>query len=353
MLRQEFLKLLCFLIVGFVAIFTLFDFIEKVDNFQEAGVGGSAMISFFMLQIPEITSLLLPVAILMATVITLGLMSARNEITAIKSSGISIFRFTLPILLLSLAMAFGLALLNESVVPDTKAKTNYIWDVMVEKRPTRLISEKGFYFKGRNSIYKVGYYDPITRSLSNVVYYHFDKDFNLDMRIDARRARFLSGHWVFFSGLQQRLLAGGGYTAQRFEELAVAVPELPEDFTRLSKPSEEMGFGELAAYLRQVEEEGYDALRYRVDLQARISYPFVCLIMALLGIPLALFQEGGRSLALGIMLGLGCAMIYWVGFSYTRSIFGYSGVLPPFVAVWLPNLVFGLLGAGMFTSIRQ
>lgn len=350
---REFLKLLSFMVVGFVAIYTLFDFIEKVDNFTEAGLGASTMLSFFMLQVPEITSLLLPVAVLMATIITLGLMAARNEITAVKSSGVSIFRFTLPILLLSVALAFGLAVMNETVLPRTKARTNYIWDVMVEKKPNRLVSKKGFYLKGRNAIYRVGYYDPVTQSLSNVVYNHFDHDFNLDLRVDARRARYLGGKWVFFSGLYQKRLPGGGYDARRFKEITVPVGELPDDFTRLSKPSDEMSFAELAEYLRQVEGEGYDARRYRVDLQARISYPFVCLIMALLGIPLALMQEGGRSMAVGVILGLGFAMLYWVGFSYTRSIFGYSGVLPPVLAVWLPNLFFALIGGGLLTSIRQ
>src|SRR5512147_658833 len=100
-MAREFLKLFCVLVAGFVAIYTIFDFIEKVDNFQGAEVPTSAMLSFFLLQVPEITSLMVPMAILMSTVITLGLMGKRNEIVAIKSSGISLFRYALPILLVS------------------------------------------------------------------------------------------------------------------------------------------------------------------------------------------------------------------------------------------------------------
>ena len=352
-ISREFLRLLGFLVVGFVSLFTIFDFIEKVDNFQEAGVPASAMLSFFILQIPEVTSLMVPVAVLMSTVLTLGMMGKRNEIVAIKSSGVSVFRFTLPILLLSLCMTMFVALLNETVIPGTKAKTNYIWDVLVEKRPGQLIHKEKFWLKGQNSIYRVGFYDPESHSLADVAYYRFDKDFNLELRVDARRARFLGGRWIFFSGLHQERLAGGGYSAQVFDEREVDLPERPYDFTRLSKPSEEMSLGELIRYVQKIETEGYDSRRYRVDMQGKMSFPFVCLIMALVGIPLALMKEKGQSLALGVVLGLGVALLYWVSFSYVRSIFGYSGVLPPFVAAWLPNGLFGLLGLWLFASIRQ
>lgn len=353
---REFLKHFAFLVVAFVAIYVIFDFIEKVDNFQEAGLSWATMLTFFILQIPEITTLLLPLAVLMSTVITLALMAKRNEIVAIKSSGVSLLRFSLPILLLSLALTLALALLNEAVVPRTKARTNYIWDAQVEKRPGRLFHEETFWFKGQNSIYHVGFYDAAGQTLSDMVYYAFDKQFNLTLRVDARRIRYLSGRWVAFEGLVQERLPGGGYSAKSFDELPLNLPELPQDFSRLAKPSEEMTFVELARYLGRIEREGYDARRYRVDLQARISYPFVCFIMALLGVPLALLGDKGRaggSLAMAIILGLAASMIYWVIFSYARSIFGYSGVLPPFVAVWLSNWVFAVAGLWLMTTVRQ
>jgi lipopolysaccharide export system permease protein len=349
---REFLKHLFFLVLSFVAIYTLFDFIEKVDNFQEAGAPTSALVTFFVLQIPEIITLMLPLAVLMAAVITLALMAKRNEIVAVKSSGVSLFRFTLPILLLSLVMTLGLALLNEVVLPDTKSRTNYIWNVLVEKQPGRVYHEDTFWYKGQNSIYHVGFYDPQNQTLADVTYYRFDQDFDLVLRVDARRVRYLGGRWVAFEGLSQRLLPGGGYDVRTFEEAPLDLSELPTDFTRLSKPSEEMSFIELARYLNRVEAEGYDARRYRVDLQARIAYPFVCLIMALLGVPLALVGEGG-GMARGVVLGLGAAVLYWIGFSYCRSIFGYTGVLPPAAAVWLPNGVFALTGLWLMAEVRQ
>ena len=353
---REFLKHFAFLVVAFVGIYVLFDFIEKVDNFHEAGQSWATMLTFFVLQLPEIITLLLPLAVLMATVITLALMSKRNEIVAIKSSGVSLVRFTLPILLLSLAFTLALALLNETVVPRTKARTNYIWDVLVEKRPGRLVHEEAFWYKGQNAVYRVGFYDADGQTLSDVVYYGFDQDFNLALRVDARRIRYLSGRWVGFEGLLQERLPGGGYSAKSFDQQPLDLPELPQDFSQLSKPSEEMTFVELARYLDRIEREGYDARRYRVDLQARISYPFVCLIMALLGIPLALISDRGRageSLAPAIIVGLVSALIYWVSFSYARSLFGYSGVLPPFLAVWLSNLVFAVAGLWLMTTVRQ
>ena len=352
-MSREFLKLMGLFLVSFVGLYTLFDFIEKVDNFQEAGVASATMLSFFVLQIPELVVLLIPVAILMSTILTLGLMAKRNEIVAIKSGGLSIFRFTMPIMLIATVFTLGSALLNETVIPRTKARTNYIWDVMVEKRPGQMLRREKFWLKGDNSIYKVGFYDSTSQTISNVTYYRFDKDFNLALRIDAKRARFLGDQWVFISGMSQERLPGGGYKGEMFEEKLLPLPERPGDFTRLSKPSEEMGLGELVAWLEKMEREGYDARKYRVDLQAKLAFPFVCIIMALWGIPLATFKEKGAALAPGVVLGLGVSLLYWVSFSYLRSLFGYSGVLPPFLAVWLPNGLFSLGGLWFLSSIRQ
>jgi lipopolysaccharide export system permease protein len=350
---REFLKMFCFMVLAFVSIYTLFDILEKAKNFSEAGVPQGAMLSFFILQVPEITSLMVPVAVLIATVITLGLMGKRNEVVAVKSSGVSIFRFTLPIVLISLALTIGVAVLNETVLPKTKARTNYIWNVLVEKQPGQLYHKEKFWYKGQNSIYRVGFYDVESQSLADVVYYRFDRDFNLSARVDARRARYLGGRWVFFSGLYQERLPQGGYAAKAFEEREVELPEKPSDFVRLSKPSEEMSLAELARFVRKMEEEGYDSRRYRVDLQSKLSFPVVTLIMALIGVPMALFKERGRSLAPGVVLGLSCALLYWISFSYVRSIFGYAGVLPPFLAAWLPNGLFLLAGLWLFTHIKQ
>lgn len=350
---REFLKLFAFLVVGFVAIFTLFDFIEKVDNFMEAGVPGSAMFSYFLLQVPEVTALMIPMAILMASILSLGLMAKKNEIVAVKSSGISMFRFTLPIVLLAMVLALSVAMINEVVLPITKTRTNYIWNVRVEKQAGKLYQKEHFWYKGHDAIYQVGFYLPESQSLAQVTCYRFGPEFTLTERIDAKRARYLGGKWLFFDGLYQKRLPEGGYSAQIFNQLQVALPEKPSDFSRMSKPSEEMSLAELARYVGKLERQGFDPLRQRVDMQAKLSFPFVCLIMALIGIPLALFKEKGRFLPAAVLIGLGVALFYWVGFSYVKSIFGYTGVLPAIIVAWLPNLFFGLVGMFMFTHVKQ
>jgi lipopolysaccharide export system permease protein len=352
-IAREFFKIFSLMVASFVVLYTIFDFLEKANNLGEAGVPTATMISFFILQLPEITALMIPVGVLISTVTTLALMAKRNELVAIKSSGISMLRFTTPLLLISLAMTIAVALLNETVVPGTKAKTSYIWNALVEKQLGQLLHKEKFWLKGQNSIYRVGFYDPESQSLADVVYYRFDREFNLAERVDARRARYLSGRWVFFTGLYQQRLGDGAYSAQSFDELAVNLPEKPQDFSRLSKPSEEMSFGELARYVQKIEDEGYDTRHYRVDLHGKISLPFVTLIMALLGVSLALHKEHRASLPLGVVMGLVCALLYWISFSYVRSLFGYSGMLPPFVSAWLPNGIFFLGSLWFFSHIRQ
>jgi lipopolysaccharide export system permease protein len=352
-ITREYLKMVLALVVVFVATYTLFDFIEKVDNFHEADVPAGVMAQFFAFQVPELIALLLPMSVLLGTILTLGLMARRNEITAIKASGVSLLRVSLPILLVAGIMTLATALINETVIPGAKSRTNYIWDVLVEKRPGSLFHNEKFWYKGHSSIYHVGFFDTDTNTLSDVVYYRFDDNFNLLLRVDARRARYIEGRWVFFTGMMQKRLPDGGYGAENFEEKEIDLPEKPADFTRLSKPSEEMNFAELHQYVQKVEGEGYDSRRYRVDLMAKISFPFVCIIMALVGIPLALFQQGKDALPLAIILGVGVALVYWIAFSYVRSLFGYGGVLPPFLAAWLSNGVFAIVALYGILRVRQ
>ncbi len=153
----------------------------------------------------------------------------------------------------------------------------------------------------------MGFYEPESTSIAGVVYYSFDKDFNLLLRIDARRARFLEDRWVFVSGLYQELMPGGGYQAELFDEKDVDLPERPQDFSRLAKPSEEMSLVELAAWLDKLEKEGYDSRRYRWTSRARFL-PLVCLLMAC-GVPLPSSRKGPCPGPRVVLVGR--ALCYW------------------------------------------
>ena len=124
---------------------------------------------------------------------------------------------------------------------------------------------------------------------------------------------------------------------------------VPEDLRRVAKKCEEMSYGELSAYIQGVEEEGYDATSYRVDLSAKIAFPLVCVIMSIVGTGLALWRKKKEGFASSIVYGIGMAFLYWTLYSFCLSL-GYGGILPPMIAAWLTNVIFACLGTLMLLN---
>jgi lipopolysaccharide export system permease protein len=137
-----------------------------------------------------------------------------------------------------------------------------------------------------------------------------------------------------------------------FKETEFPLEESWESFQKTARASEEMSYTELRTYIQKIQSSGYDATRYLVDLYAKLSHPFLNLIMVLIGIPFALKtgRSGGVALSIGtsVFIGFVYGMVYYISLS-----FGKSGVLPPFVAVWTPTMLFGLAGIFTLMSLRQ
>ncbi len=145
---------------------------------------------------------------------------------------------------------------------------------------------------------------------------------------------------------------GGSIQTTQFEELELSLSESWESLQNIERRSQEMSYTELRTYIKKIQSAGYDSTRYLVDLYAKLSYPFLNFIMILIGVPFALKtgRSGGVALSIGVSVMIGFA--YGVTF-YVFLSFGKSGVLSPFLAAWIPTLLFGLAGVFTLMSIRQ
>jgi lipopolysaccharide export system permease protein len=101
-----------------------------------------------------------------------------------------------------------------------------------------------------------------------------------------------------------------------------------------------MSFKELLYYIREIEAEGYDATSYRVDLHSKFAIPFACLIVCLIGTGITVRKISAHGLAVNITVGIFMIFLYWISQSFCMSL-GYGGMLPPFIAAWMSNFIFG------------
>ncbi len=345
-LAKELLQYFFMVLISVVGIYLTVDFFEKIDDFLEEGVPLSRAAIFFALRLPFVVAQVMPVGVLLAVLIVFGLMLRNNEIVALKSSGVSIVHLFKTVLILGAMSGFLLFFFNEALVPISIGKANGIWRTEVKKKSAIASREKDIWIKGDHAISHVRYFMPSDETIFGVTLNYFDDGFRLIKRIDAEKGVYGGGEWHLFNVIEQELSKNdGNYGVTEREESPIRLDFLPEDLRRVAKQPEEMGYRELASYIRKVELEGYDATSYKVDLSAKVAFPFVCVIMSIIGVGLTFWRQKKEGLTGSIFWGILLAFVYWTVHSFCLSL-GYGAILPPIVAAWLTNGIF--LSFGIF-----
>lgn len=349
----EFLRVLALLVLAFILIYILVDFMEKIDDFIEADVHIYRVGLYYLLSIPKIILNVVPVAILISILISFGLLAANSEIVALKSAGVSFFSICLPILLSAIVLGLGLFFFSDVVIPYSAMRTNSIWIEEVEKRQDVSSGRyEDVWFKSKKMIYHFKVYDMPLKTLEGVSVFRLDDNFGIEERIEAKDARLKGDGWVFYNGLIKKYSDDGRVTLSEFDEAVFFLPEMPKEFTQPPLSSDAMSLRELHGYAKRIRTEGHDPVKYMVDLNLKISFSFICLVMALLGLSLSFRKEKGSGMYEGVATGVGLAFVFYVFLGLSRSL-GYTGVIPPILAAWVPNILFLGLGSIMISLIRH
>ena len=176
--------------------------------------------------------------------------------------------------------------------------------------------------------------------MSGVALNYFDTEFKLSKRVDANHALYQKDKWIFYDIMEQEFNAESKtYEVQFYPQRVEKIDILPEDLKRVFKQAEEMNIAELFSYIREVESEGYNATAFKVDLHARFALPALTVIVCIIGIGIAVKRKGREGPSVSIALGAVMLFLYWVLHSFCLSL-GYGGLLPPFMAAWISNIIF-------------
>jgi len=308
--------------------------------------------SYFFYLIPMIISLILPFAILLATLLTYSSLSKFSEITAMKANGVSLYRMALPALAVAALVGVFLFFFSELVAPASISKTEYIVKIEVQKQKhLGFFKQDEIWYRNQNAIYNFKMFDVQNNILNGITINYLNPDFSLKMRIDARSAEWKNNRWVFHNLLTTSYDQTGSPQLQWSEEKVIPMPEQPNDFKIIQKDAEKMGYFELRRYVNKIRAEGYDVSRYLVDLQGKLAFPFVCVILVIIGMSFSLRSErsGGVMQSVGIGIFIGAS--YWIVHAFCMSL-GRSGVLPILLAAWSANILFSIAAAFLFYRVR-
>ena len=288
-----------------------------------------------------------PLSMLLAVLVTFGIFQRSNEITAIKATGISLYRVIVPVLIASVLVAGVLFLSDQFYLPYTNKRQDALRN-RIKGKPaqTYLRPDRKWIFGQHSDIYYYQFFDPDRNVFGGISVYRFDPHtFQITNRISAERAHWsdLMGRWVYEQGWERSL---SGSAIQNYRRFDVATfPELneaPAYFKKEVKQSSEMSYDELRRYIHDLEQSGFDVVRLRVQLQKKIAYPLITLVMAILAVPFAL-SAGKRGAIAGVATAIGIGVVYWT-ISGVFEAMGNLSQLPPAVAAWSPDVVFGFVG---------
>jgi len=349
---SEFLTLFFMLMISLVGIYVIVDFFQRIRMFLSNDATLLQMSQYFLFLLPSVISQMLPVSVLLSALLTFGILSKNSEITAMKANGVSLYRLSMSVILVSILIAVATFALNEYVVPSTNERVKHVKYIDIQNRQSLgSFKNNEVWYKGKQGIYNFALVDTQTGTIKGATLHYLDRNMNLLKRIDAREALWKEGRWIFRDVLITRFPGNGLPLMERVSEKLIPLPEEPEDFTIVQKDSSEMGFVELREYIKKISAEGYDATKYITDLHGKIAFPVICVILAVLGISFSMRSERSGGIAQSIGAGIVIGFSYWLLFAFTISL-GHSGTLPPVLAAWAANIVFGTVALFFLAKVR-
>jgi lipopolysaccharide export system permease protein len=343
-LLREYAKIFFMCFAGLMTIYLVIEFFEKVRRFLRYDAQWLDVLMYFVLKMPGIAFQIAPLAILMATLLALGLLSRNHEITAMRSCGISLPWITSPFLAFAVCMAFVLLLFSSTVIPLASNEAEEIRVTRIEKKPpsTALKLPQPWARVDADTLLHVSSVAVGGSMLGGVQLFHFDHGFRLIEMTEAEEARFTGHTWALHRGFHRRFNPDGTVTLRQFEQQSIPLTLLPNDFIgALAGDSESMTFQDIRGYTGRLYQNGSQIRRLLTDYYGRIAFPFVTIIMVLVGIALSLRRSGtrGGGMAIGIGQALVVGFFYWAAHSVAIA-FGRGGALPPMVAGWTTNALF-------------
>ena len=350
---REFVKFLLLFVAGVILIFIVVHFFERLDKFLEKKPAPFSIAKYYIYQLPYLFVLLLPIAHILATFFSLGEMSRRNELLALKAAGIDVVRVIRPLLLLALFNSFLSFGVSEFLAPSANRKAREVKDIEIEKRRatlTRTFARNlSFWGEGRRLFYFRSI-DARRNVARGIVMMEFAGE-KLRWRIDAERGLYIDGNWKFF-GVTERKFIGDSEEVSFYEERDMPeIKESPFDFLKGRRDLLEMGVVDLMELISSLKRAGLDHTQESVEFNIRFSFPLANLVMILFALPFAASMRGaGRAYGFGQAVFF--SFIYW-GFLETFRVIGEVGKLPPFVAAWAPNFLFLALALLGFKRLKR
>jgi LPS export ABC transporter permease LptG/LPS export ABC transporter permease LptF len=341
-------------LVSLVALFVIFTFFELIGDIIKYRTPLVTVGEYLVNLIPFILYNVTPLASLIAVLITFGALNRTSELTAMKATGISLYRIVAPVVLLAAILSAGFFAFNEVYLPGANRRQEALLSVIKDKQAQTFLRPDRQWMSGQTPhngeptrIFYYQYFDPYKNVFANLTVFEFQPgSFTLTRRVFAESARWDDkvNAWVFENGWQRTFAGDSISSYQNFTISAFPeIHEQPSYFKKEDRQSQEMSYAELDNYINDLKQSGFDTMRLRVQLNRKLAYPLITLVMAILAIPFSL-MAGKRGSVAGLGTAIGVAIAYWVIAAIFENL-GDVNSLPAVLAAWSPDILFAIAGS--------
>lgn len=355
-----YLRILAMSALGMAGLFYIATFIDLSDKVFKGEATMLMLLSYLWWETPQFFYYILALAVLLATLVTIGLLTKNSELIVMRACGVSLYRTALPLLVFAIVASGALFGLEERVLATSNRRAEQLKHLIKGGSPQTFdVLNRKWIVGPEGHVFHYIYYDPNRKELNGLSVFEFDADkadlvkrtFASQARYDATATRATAqpvwqatGGWIRDFNAQADVAKFSPFnnTTLTLESASYFVTEAPEP--------ERMNFAQLRRYIDDLRASGYHLLEHEVALQRKLAFPFVTLVMTLIAVPFAV-TTGRRGAMYGIGIGIALALVYWTMISVFAA-FGAADVINPTLAAWAPNLLFGATAAYLLLTVR-
>ena len=351
---KDFFKKLIFTLCSFVTIFLVVDIIDHLDKFIDVSMTKRAMIQYYIYTIPWFISIGLPMALLLSTVFTISIMQKNNEITALKSSGVSLKRLAFPLLICGTIFSILSFIFDNKIVTHFYQKRMIIEDKFgLNKKIGQNVRKRDIYRQiGPNkflSIQRIQFNNQIAHGIS------IQKIYNqkITERFDATKMKWdgNTNKWNVQSYTLRKWKNNKLEFYNSSTDTILNIDITPLDLTRETGKPEEMNYWELLDFVKKIKKNGIREPRWEVNLHFKTAFACTSFLMILFGLSLSI-QNPKSNIAVGIGYSIGIIFLYYAALKFGQTM-GYGGILNPFISVWSANIIFCFIGLYLFLKNKN
>lgn len=366
-IARQYLRIFFLSFAALVGIFYISTFMDLADKVFRGSATAAMLASFFYYQTPQYVYYIIPMSALLATLVTIGLMTKNSELVVMKACGVSLYRSSAALVLFALVASGVLFGLQEQVLATSNREAERL-NHLIRGLPARTFGVLNRRWivasddpKTNADIYHYEFFDPRGNHFNRFSLYHLDpQDWRLASLTYAKEVQLMSqsgeSPWKATQGWTRELVPATASqpakSAVKYEAFGEKMLKLePAPYFKTEQPeADQMTYAQLRAYIAQLRNSGFNVVPQMVELQRKIAFPLVTVVMTLLAVPFAV-TTGRRGALYGVGVGIVLAISYWIMLSVFAAM-GAGGLVRPMVAAWAPNILFGAAALYMVLTVR-